>query len=271
MRGLAIGLLLLLAGCDRNVGEGAPVDVTPAAITFDGATADKIAHGKRLTYVLGCRGCHGDTLQGEQFAKDHPEYGPIYASNLTRAAAAFSDGQLEAVLRNGTHPTRKVVWSMPSEMYHGLSARDMAAVLAYLRTLPPAGAATPPPKFSPLDRKDIASGEYKPAPGVIAEALKDPPVDLGEPHALGRYIANTTCIECHGSNLKGRPNDTPDLVVASAYTRAEFEKLMTTGVPTGGRKLTMMAGVARGRFSHLTPNERDALYDYLKARAEQPQ
>jgi hypothetical protein len=31
-----------------------------------------------------------------------------------------------------------------------------------------------------------------------------------------------------------------------------------------------MAAVARGRFSQMTPHERDAVYRYLKARADQP-
>lgn len=62
---------------------------------------------------------------------------------------------------------------------------------------------------------------------------------------------------------------TPDLIVVGAYTRAEFERLIMTGVPVGGRKLNpMMSGVAKTRFARLTPHERDALYAYLKARAD---
>jgi hypothetical protein len=61
----------------------------------------------------------------------------------------------------------------------------------------------------------------------------------------------------------------PDLVVAGGYSREEFERLITTGVPLGNRKLNpMMSGVAQRRFTHMTPHERDALYAYLKARAE---
>ena len=67
--------------------------------------------------------------------------------------------------------------------------------------------------------------------------------------------------------------DTPDLIVAGAYNRQEFEKLITQGVPSGGRKLKneLMAAVARERFSRITRHERDALYAYLKARAEKSQ
>ena len=79
-----------------------------------------------------------------------------------------------------------------------------------------------------------------------------------------------TCAECHGAELKGRGN--PDLIVAGAYSREEFDRLMTQGIATGGRKLKpMMEGVSRDRFSQMTPRERGALYAYLKARAEAPQ
>ena len=81
-----------------------------------------------------------------------------------------------------------------------------------------------------------------------------------------------TCAECHGPELKGQEGDTPDLIVAGGYSREDFERMITTGVPTGNRKLKeLMQDVARNRFSKLTPHERDALYAYLKARAEAPQ
>lgn len=150
----------------------------------------------------------------------------------------------------------------------------MKALLAYVRSLPPAGAPTPPPHFSPQDKKEIASGDFKPALELVKEDRDQLPVDLGPGYALGRYITEVTCAECHGPKLEGhkRPGSPPDLIVAGGYTRAEFERLITTGVPTGGRKLrVLMAEVAKYRFSHLTPHERDALYAYLKARAEQPQ
>ena len=271
----ALVMCLPAAACGPRSTDENEHREAPAPVTFEGAdvinAAAKLDHGKRLTFVLGCRGCHGELLEGEQFASDHPEYGPIYASNLTRVVPKFTDGQLEAILRDGTHPERKVVWSMPSEMFHSLSKADMGAIVAYLRSLPEGGEPTPAPKFSALDRKDIASGEYKAAPGVIADAIKKPPVDLGTDYALGRYITMSACTECHGSDLRGRPNDTPNLGIATAYSRDEFERLMTTGVPLGGRKLRMMDGVARGRTAHMTRRERDALYVYLKARAEQQQ
>ena len=41
----------------------------------------------------------------------------------------------------------------------------------------------------------------------------------------------------------------PDLTIAGAYDVEQFKKLMRTGVPPGGKKLEMMAGVARTTLS----------------------
>ena len=115
----------------------------------------------------------------------------------------------------------------------------------------------------------IRTGELKPASVFAQERKAVTPVDLGPEYAFGRYITMVTCAECHGPQLKGHSGFTPDLVVASGYTRSDFERLMTEGVPTGGRKLGLMGEVARERFVHFTPHERDAIYAYLKARAVQ--
>jgi cytochrome c553 len=264
-------LSMLLAACH-------PVTPAPPPVAFEGAyasdTAGRLTHGERLTYVLGCRGCHGDSLQGALFTKGHPEWGPLYASNLTVEVPEYNDAQLDGIVRYGTHPERKTVWGMPSQIFQNLSDPDYKSLIAYLRTLKPAGEKLPHPRFSAADRKDIAAGRYKPAVQMVAEFKRAQPVDLGPKYALGRYIASVSCAECHGSSLDGDatgPVKVPNLVVAGGYTRPEFEKLMMQGIPTLNRKLNpMMSDAAVGRFSHLTRHERRALYAYLKARAGVP-
>lgn len=268
MRAILCATLLAAAGCGSQPAEQ-PQPEQPPPVTFNGALVTDatamVAHGERLTWVLGCRGCHGDDLQGRRFYE-------LYASNLTRDIAKYSDQQLERLMREGVHPTGRDVWGMPSELFQHLSEPDMAALVAHLRTLAPAGESTQPPlPFEAETKKLIAEGKIKPAADFVRESSALAPVDLGEAHALGRYITRVTCAECHGPELKGNLGDTPDLIVAGAYTRDEFERLMTEGVPTGGRKLKLMELVAKERFAKLTRNERDALYVYLKARAERPQ
>jgi cytochrome c553 len=235
-----------------------------------------VAHGERLIHALGCTGCHGVHLEGSFLTQDQPQYGPLYASNLSVDLPHYSDRQIDEMIRKGTHPERRTLWAMPSEIFQHLSDPDFADLLAYLRTLKPMGQPLPRPQFSVQDRKDIKTGNYKPAVRLVRERGPQLPLDLGGQYSLGRYIAEVTCAECHGPKLEGDPNapmgKIPNLVVAGAYTRPEFEKLMTQGIAAGGRKINpIMSGVARTRFSHFTPHERDALYAYLKARAEKAQ
>jgi mono/diheme cytochrome c family protein len=274
MRPPLIALLFLAgsAACNRAEESKAPVvAASPAQLSFDGADykaeAAKVAHGERISWALGCHGCHTKSLQGQRFYE-------LYASNLTREVPKYSDSQLDRLVRGGIHPSGRDVWAMPSEIFQHLSDTDFRAVLARLRTLKPGGEPTGKPlPFERETRKLIAKGEIMPAALFVTQLKSTTPLDLGEKYALGRYITMVTCAECHGPQLKGHPGDTPDLIIAGGYSREEFETLMTKGVPSGGRKLKnpLMGEVARERFVHFTPHERDALYAYLKARAELPQ
>jgi cytochrome c553 len=171
---------LLLAACQQ---QPKPL-AEPSETSFDGANlTDAIAqraHGERLAHVLGCTSCHGGAaLTGEQFEPEMKQYGPIYASNLSVEVPEYSDAQLDGIIRHGTHPERKTVWVMPSEIFQHLSDEDYHALVAYLRSLKPSGAKLPSPQFSGQDKKDIASGEYKPAAQLVRERASQLPVDLG--------------------------------------------------------------------------------------------
>jgi mono/diheme cytochrome c family protein len=278
MRGWSIAVLLATAACSK-VSEKASA-AKPSEIAFDGAqvvdASALVAHGHRLAQVLGCTGCHTPKLTGRNLFDDAPKYGVIYAPNLTQFVPRHTDAQIEAILRTGIEPTRKDLWGMPSSVFQNLSGSDMRALLSYLRSLHPSGDPSPPPRLSALAKKDfIDTGQVKPEARSVAEAKLKPPVDLGSRYALGRYITSVTCAECHASDLTGTKDvepglNSPNLIVVGAYTRADFERLMTRGVPVGGRKLRLMDEVATHRFTKMTSHERDALYAYLKARAEQP-
>lgn len=266
-------LLAVLVGLSGACGSPRSADESPAAespsMAFDGALAAEgpaqAAHGRRLAEVLGCTGCHGRDLQGKPFYD-------FYASNLTRDVAKYDAGQLERLLREGRRIDGRELWAMPSEIFQHLSTPDMAALIAFLRSLKPAGKPTPPlPPFGAKLRAEVEAGKLRPAVQWVKEYRARTPADLGPELALGRYITMVTCAECHNARLEGHEGDTPDLVVAGPYSRAEFEALMRKGAPNGPRKLRLMADVARGRFSQLTAGEVDALYAYLKARAERPQ
>ena len=278
MRARSIALLLAVAACSK-VPENHSA-AKPPEMSFDGAqvtnASAQVAHGARLTQVLGCTGCHTPALTGQNIFADDPQFGAVYAPNLTQFVPRHSDKQIEAILRTGIEPARKDLWGMPSSTFQNLSPGDMAALIAYLRSLKPSGEPSPPPRISALAKKQfIDTGQVRPEAQFVAEAKLKPSLDLGSRYALGRYITSVTCAECHGSDLKGTKDvepglNSPNLIVVGGYTRADFERLMTTGVPVGGRKLRLMDQVATHRFTKMTPHERDALYAYLKARADQP-
>ena len=267
MRKWGIAVLLLVTACQQ---QPKPAE-KPPEVTFDGAeitdAAGRLRHGERLTWTLGCRGCHRERLEGGSFYER-------YASNLTRDLPNYSDAEIERVLRTGVPRDGRDLWGMPSEIFQHLSDADMKALIANLRAAPPGGTPTQPPKPWEADVKEmIAKGEIKTAKDTVVQEKPLAPIDLGPKYALGRYITRVTCAECHGPKLEGHHDDegsTPNLVVAGGYTRAEFETLMTKGIPSGGRKLKnpLMGDVARKRFVHFTVHERDELYAYLKTRAE---
>jgi mono/diheme cytochrome c family protein len=88
--------------------------------------------------------------------------------------------------------------------------------------------------------------------------------DPGDPIAFGRYLAMTACSECHGPDLRGGAEfGTPPLAMVIAYSPEAFNRLMREGIALGDRELRMVSDVSRGRFSHFTEAEIEALHTYL--------
>lgn len=266
MRHLLFAMLMLTTACGPK----------PTAPTYEGADykhqAAKLAHGERISRIVGCQSCHGENLQGKNVTPDS-DIGDMYAPNVTLWLPKYSDADLDRLIRHGVPKDGRDLWWMPPENFQFLSDPDFAALVAYLRTFKPAGTQLPPIRKGPEFRRLVKEEGLEPAVPTVARFKRETPIDFGEQHRLGRYIAMTTCTECHNSELQGYKDFTPDLITAGAYSREEFERLTTEGKLSGGRKLKneLMAEVAKERFVHLTRRERDALYDYLKARAEQPQ
>src|SRR6266550_6155237 len=270
MRKWGVAILLLAAACQQQ--SKSPAE--PAEITFDGAqvtdATSKIAHGERLTHVLGCTGCHGADLQGKDMA-DKPEDGAMYSPNVTRIAAGYGDADFERLFRQGVPKDGREFWFMQVESYQFLSDADLAAVISYLRSLEPRGNAWPAFKMNRVEQKDVDQGVMGDAKAQIAKYRAQQPVDLGPQYAWGRYMAKSTCTGCHNNALQGWPNFTPNLDIAGTYSKAELTRLLTTGEGKTKKDLGTMSKMGREHFSHLTPREREAIVDYILARANRPQ
>ena len=162
-------------------------------------------------------------------------------------------------------------WFMQVESYQFLSDADFSALVAYLRTLKPAGKPWPAFKFNKVEIKDVQQGIMGNAQAQIAKFRDNQPVDMGPQHAWGRYMVKTTCTGCHNNALQGWPNFTPNLDIAGTYSKAELTRLLTIGEGKSKKDLGTMSKMGRLHFSHLTPREREAIVDYILARANRPQ
>ena len=256
----------LASPADANATATANTARPAAPVAFERLSADLVVHGKRLATVLGCNGCHGASLTGDDWSA--PGFVRMMSSNLTRAVPRYSDAQLARAVRGGVRYDGSELWDMPSHLFTGLKAGEMAAIIAYLRSRPAAGVDHPRPVFEAKARAEMAAGLYRSSRADVALLARVSPPDVGPAHELGRHIVRATCAECHGLDLRGgtpHPGAAarPDLRIAAGYDSAQFKRLMQTGIAIGDRDVGLMGQVARGRYKHLADAERGAVLAYL--------
>jgi cytochrome c553 len=230
-----------------------------------------IMEGQRLATVHGCfSGCHGKGAEGDVLF-DEPMIGRIVAPNLTAAVRQYSDAQIAVAVRRGVRPDGRSLMVMPAEVFAGMTDEDLGRIIAFLKSLPLVTGPGPSVSIGPVGRLGLVSGRFKTEAQLIADAVP-PPEATDQEARFGRYLARTTCAECHGTNLRGASNpdfSSPDLRIVAAYSPEAFAELMRTGVALGGRKLGVMGARARNNLSHLTEAEIAALYSYLHVQAAQ--
>lgn len=262
-----------LAACART--PASAEEVATAAATMPLAVAAMPAgdpiEGARVARRVGCDGCHDEGGKGGGFDITSPQGDRVVAPNLTSRRTLYDDPGLAALLHQGkTHDGHRP-FGMPIFMLQHLSDGEVRDITAWLRALPEVdnpGLAeshiTSETLKTLLDGTHPYAGDDRPDTGNVPP--RDRPV---ETLALGKYLAYTTCAECHGRDLNGfEGDDAPSLVVAKAYSAEKFARLMKTGeIATGGKSKTgFMSEVAAYRFSVLNDAEVVALKLYLDSR-----
>ena len=259
---VALGVAYVLS--ERVLRRTYEVPATAVSIPTDPAA---ITEGRRLATIRGCfSDCHGTRGEGRVMF-DQPMIARIVAPNLTSAVHRYTDAQLAVVIRQGVRPGGRSVLVMPSEAFVALTDADLGRILGFLKSLPSVDGPGPSVSPGPVGRIGLATGKFKTAAQLIAEAVP-PPQAKSEEAAFGRYLARTICAECHGGDLHGASNPdftSPSLQVVAAYSPDAFNALLRTGAALGGRTLPVMSPRARENLSHLTDAEITALYSYLHA------
>lgn len=194
----------------------------PPIAMADAMRDASVAAGERIAKVRnGCLDCHGEDLGGGRVVEG-ALIGTVYAPNITPAALRrWRDDEIAAAIRAGIRPDGRALVIMPSHEYQHLSRDDLAALIAYLRTVRPVARQTPPVHVGPLPRLLYAFGKLPtllPAETIdVSRGFDDKPHE-GPTAAFGRYLAAGSCSGCHGAEYRGGPiaGGPPDWAPASS-------------------------------------------------------
>jgi mono/diheme cytochrome c family protein len=215
---MAVGYGAVFAVSSRKLAEKYEVMMPDVVLPHDDGS---IAWGGHLVdAVTGCQDCHGQDLSGRVMSDDPVAL--LAAPNLTAGLGGLggelSDEDWIRAIRYGVRRDGRSLLVMPSYAYAHLSDRDLGAMVAYLKQLPPVDNELPALKLRPLGRALLAAG---PLDGelVARKASLLAPSDGIEPGMsleYGQYLATISgCTSCHGPDLKGGPSGPPDAPPAS--------------------------------------------------------
>jgi mono/diheme cytochrome c family protein len=178
-------------------------------------------------------------LVGQNFGKNGPPVGTLYASNLTPAGEIrdWSDGEVIRAIREGVGKGGRPLVIMPSEVFHNLSDTDVQAIVAYLRSQPAVQPRTPPTKLNVIAALFIGAGVFQTSAQVPITQPVVAPTE-GVSVGYGKYLVSILgCRLCHGDNLAGRraggagPPAGPNLtLIVPKWTEEEFVHTLRTGV-----------------------------------------
>jgi mono/diheme cytochrome c family protein len=209
-------------------------------------TPMRIARGQEIARTF-CGACHsradeqggGEMTGGLDIGKHLPvPIGSLVAPNLTPAGplAQWSDGEIYRAIRNGVDADGRWLIMMSYTNASRLADEDVQSVIAYLRSLDPAGLPTqvPADQLNPLGAAMLGAG-LLPRGHPVNEGTIPAPV-RGRSAAWGQYLLSyQDCNACHGADLHGgvqgqMPPIGPDLSLVSAWSLQDFIKTMRTGI-----------------------------------------
>ncbi|MGH6624454.1 MAG: c-type cytochrome [Burkholderiaceae bacterium] len=218
-----LGLLLIAVNvlADRKRHRVFEVNAAPVAFISDPAA---LAAGKYLFESRGCSECHGANGAGHAFVND-PNGLYVRSANITSAGvvAKYTERDWVRAIRHGVNPKGNPLVIMPSGDWARMTDADLAALVAYARSLPPVttengGVAVV--RLPLMVRALYAFGAINDPADSIDHTLppaKAVAVAVSPEH--GGYVA-AMCTGCHGPQFSGGkiPGTPPDWPPASNLT-----------------------------------------------------
>jgi mono/diheme cytochrome c family protein len=279
--GLVVVVLLALASVQvfstNRLAKTFEIADSSPPISRDSASVARGLHLVRA--VARCVECHGDDLGGKILV-ERPSVGRITARNLTSGqggwGSTLSDAAMVEAIRHGVAPTGRALALMPARGYWYLSDADVAAIVAYVRSVPPVDRDLPLTQYSFQGRLALITGRLDDmfdARSVDHKARREPAPVADTSEAYGRYLARIGgCTWCHGEDLAGKavPQALPggprssDLTPAGlgSWSEADFFRAMREGVRPDGKAVDTTYMAVR-YMREMTDLELRALWKYL--------
>lgn len=247
----------------------------PVAYTTDVQTLER---GRYLYASRGCTDCHGAQGTGREFVNDGKGT-RIVGPNITAAGvvARYQPEDWDGAIRHGVKPNGRPLLVMPSEDYNRLTNDDLAALVSYVRQLPPqpgeqAVVELPRPAWVLYGLGLVPDAAAR----IDHQLAPSRPVAAGVTLANGQYVANM-CIGCHqadlsGGRIAGGPPDWPAAAdirpgapaMARYATPGSFVAMLRSGKRPDGTPIQVMPFESLGQLSD---TDAQALYLYLNTPA----
>lgn len=265
------------------------------SVTASGLRAETLVErGEYLVNaIMACDNCHtprtpegldmSRKFAGGSIVFDEPSFrvkGPNISQHPEAGIGAWTDGEIARALTEGIRPDgSRLAPVMPTDFYRVLTDHDVAAIVAYLRTIEP----QPDVSVLPEYHAEMPAIEVPGADAAMTEA------ELDDPLVRGFYIASAAhCMECHARGADGRHDLTSNLgggghlmkgpwgevVVPNitshpeagigAWTDEEIGRALTEAVGRDGHAFAMPMARAR-YFSRMTDQDLDALVAYIRS------
>ena len=256
----------------RNTATPTPLRVLP--------DSSLVPRGEHLAKVV-CAGCHSDhnsvPLSGATENILHipggPTFGHLIAPNITPGGrlSRYDDVHLARAIREGYNVDGYPLLVMPSRTFHGLSDRDVAALISYLRSQPAVKGEQPPRTINLLGLLTLGAKVF-PLSNMPPVATPVPDVPEGATPEYGDYLIGALdCRECHGADLHGGkkgqlPPIGPDLVqLVATHDLAAFEGAVRRGVSARDGHSLNPQQMPYATFQNLDSLEVAALYEKVKS------
>ncbi len=272
---LVAGLVLYLMG---NARLNKVYDFPPSNLTLP-SDAASIEYGKHRVETL-CQGCHGADLSGVINWFSAGPLGTINSANLTSGEGGigdeFSTEDFVRAIRHGIGPDGKPLFMPAVESTAHLSDEDLAAIIAYVKTVSPVNQVTHGKNFTPLANILYAVGVLPQFPAeIVSHDIHVSSPERGVNLEYGEYMINTNdCRLCHGPNLNGGtfPDPTVTLITPNLtpggelgfWTEDEFIATIRTGATPGGHELNPEFMPWKD-YRNFTDDELKAIWLYLQS------